>query len=366
MDSEDQLRSIRRLLKSMELDENDLGAARGAVVHQRRRRTRACGRRSSTTRATPSPAQLIRLYARYTACLQRPASSISPSCCCAPTSCGATTRLLAQYRRRFRTAGGRVPGHQRDPVRWLRLLAGDTGIPFVVGDDDQSIYRWRGARVENLQRFQRDFPAHAHQAGAELPLDRTILQGRQRHHREQQRAARQEPVDRRQRAATPIRLYGPTTSATRPSSSSAASRTGSRRATSAARRRCCTAPTPSPACSRRRCCAAGCLPRLRRPALFRARRDQGRTGLPAADRQPRRRPVVRAGRQQPTRGIGARTMDLVREHARRQQPVACGPRPGHGRGGAGGRAAKALWAFLSSSTAGPKPRGLDCTSRWTT
>src|SRR5690606_391982 len=42
--------------------------------------------------------------------------------------------------------------------RWLRLVAGKSGIPFIVGDDDQSIYRWRGARVENLQHFQRDFP----------------------------------------------------------------------------------------------------------------------------------------------------------------------------------------------------------------
>jgi DNA helicase-2/ATP-dependent DNA helicase PcrA len=41
---------------------------------------------------------------------------------------------------------------------WLRMLAGNSGKVFVVGDDDQSIYGWRGAKVENVQHFVNDFP----------------------------------------------------------------------------------------------------------------------------------------------------------------------------------------------------------------
>ena len=67
--------------------------------------------------------------------------------------------VLAEYHRRFRYI--LVDEYQDTNVAqylWLRLLA--QGVPNVccVGDDDQSIYGWRGAEVENILRFEKDFP----------------------------------------------------------------------------------------------------------------------------------------------------------------------------------------------------------------
>jgi DNA helicase-2/ATP-dependent DNA helicase PcrA len=67
--------------------------------------------------------------------------------------------VLAQYHRMFRYI--LVDEYQDTNVvqyLWLRLLARASSNICCVGDDDQSIYSWRGAEVENILRFDQDFP----------------------------------------------------------------------------------------------------------------------------------------------------------------------------------------------------------------
>lgn len=83
----------------------------------------------------------------------------SPSCCCALTNCGLTSRISYNTTANvLPISGGRIQDTNNIQYAWIRLLAGDTGKVMIVGDDDQSIYGWRGAQVENIQRFLNDFP----------------------------------------------------------------------------------------------------------------------------------------------------------------------------------------------------------------
>lgn len=67
--------------------------------------------------------------------------------------------LLAHYQARFKTIlVDEFQDTNAIQYAWLKMLAGDKNPIMVVGDDDQSIYGWRGARIENIHRFVRDFP----------------------------------------------------------------------------------------------------------------------------------------------------------------------------------------------------------------
>ncbi|MEP7274954.1 MAG: UvrD-helicase domain-containing protein [Betaproteobacteria bacterium] len=89
----------------------------------------------------------------------------------------ANERIREHYRRRFSHL--LVDEFQDTNVlqyKWLRLLAGPHTAVFAVGDDDQSIYAFRGANVANMQHFERDF------ATAGLPVVMVKLEQNYRSH----------------------------------------------------------------------------------------------------------------------------------------------------------------------------------------
>ena len=67
--------------------------------------------------------------------------------------------LRGHYQRRFRhILVDEFQDTNAIQYAWLRLLTNDDNAATIVGDDDQSIYGWRGAKIENIHKFSRDFP----------------------------------------------------------------------------------------------------------------------------------------------------------------------------------------------------------------
>src|ERR1700730_8423318 len=158
LDSEDQQRLIRKLLKASDLDE-----ARWVPreVQWFINSNKDEGRRPAHLKdGDPTRSQLIRLYAAYEqACARSGVVDFAELLLRAYELWRDNGSLLAHYQRRFQhVLVDEFQDTNAIQYAWLKLLAGSGGYPFVVGDDDQSIYRWRGAQVENLQQFRRDYP----------------------------------------------------------------------------------------------------------------------------------------------------------------------------------------------------------------
>lgn len=160
IDAEDQQRLIKKLLKAQQLDETRWVPRE---VQWFINSNKDEGRRSKQLKAGNDPirAQMIRLYALYEdACARSGLVDFAELLLRSYELWRDQPALLEHYRQRFHhLLVDEFQDTNTIQYAWLKLLAGADGCPFVVGDDDQSVYGWRGARVENLQQFARDFPA---------------------------------------------------------------------------------------------------------------------------------------------------------------------------------------------------------------
>ncbi len=159
LDSDDQLRLVKRTLRSLELDEAHYPPKQvqwfiNGHKDEGRRPQHVDDQQDATT------AQYVRIYSAYeAACDRAGAVDFAELLLRALETLRDNEELLAHFRKRYRhLLIDEFQDTNAIQYAWIRLMAGDTGSVFAVGDDDQSIYAWRGARVENILNFNKDFP----------------------------------------------------------------------------------------------------------------------------------------------------------------------------------------------------------------
>jgi len=159
MDSEDQLRAIRKVLKAMDLDEARW-IPKEIMWFINARKDEGLRAHQLKDDGDPTQRQFIRVYEAYQQqCDRAGVLDFAELLLRAYELWRDRPDVLAHYRDRFRhILIDEFQDTNTIQYGWLKMLAGPSGFPFAVGDDDQSIYRWRGARVENLQQFRRDYP----------------------------------------------------------------------------------------------------------------------------------------------------------------------------------------------------------------
>ena len=157
LDSQDQLAAIKRLLKGMNVDEERFPARELMYFINGQKEE---GVRAGDVRITDETTRgCAELYAAYDAQCQREGVVDFAELLLRCFELLARNEILrAHYSQRFRhILVDEFQDTNRLQYRWLKLLAGRSSFIFAVGDDDQSIYRFRGANVGNMADFERDF-----------------------------------------------------------------------------------------------------------------------------------------------------------------------------------------------------------------
>ena len=158
LDADDQYRLLRRVLRGLDLDEARW-PPKQAQHWINARKDEGLRPQHLDDRGDPFERQMVRIYTAYQgACEQAGVVDFAELLLRAHELWLQQPVLLEHYQKRFRhLLVDEFQDTNRIQYAWLRLLAGEEGCLFAVGDDDQSIYGWRGARVENLQQLRDDF-----------------------------------------------------------------------------------------------------------------------------------------------------------------------------------------------------------------
>ena len=159
LDSEDQLRLLKRLIKAMNLDEKQW-PPRQAMWFINSQKDEGLRPHHLQSYGNPVEQTWQKVYQAYQeACDRAGLVDFAELLLRAHELWLNKPHILQHYRERFTNIlVDEFQDTNNIQYAWIRLLAGDTGKVMIVGDDDQSIYGWRGAQVENIQRFLTDFP----------------------------------------------------------------------------------------------------------------------------------------------------------------------------------------------------------------
>lgn len=157
LDSQDQLAAIKRMLKAMQVDEDKIPPRN--LMHF----INACkenGQRAAAVEAFDDyNRRFVELYAAYEGQCQREGVVDFAELLLRSYELLQRNQLLREhYQLRFRhILVDEFQDTNSLQYGWLKLLAGAGNVVFAVGDDDQSIYGFRGADVGNMMAFEREF-----------------------------------------------------------------------------------------------------------------------------------------------------------------------------------------------------------------
>ena len=158
LDSDDQLRLVKRVSRNLGLEETHWPARQSQWFINARKDQ---GERPEhiEDKGDPQVSQLRQIYAAYeAACQQAGVVDFAELLLRSLELLRDNPELLSHYQQRFRhLLIDEFQDTNTLQYAWLRLIAGESAPPFAVGDDDQSIYGWRGAKIENIQNFSHDF-----------------------------------------------------------------------------------------------------------------------------------------------------------------------------------------------------------------